>query len=267
MCGLYVWFVERRRGAAGPPDPARWVGSGHTVTVSRGHYSDLASPERFVFRMLPGNIAYLSLDNFESDAGVKAFQQHLSRIMRAKGLILDVRHNGGGSSGYGMEILSYLTNQPVPTEVSHELDVDPVARASDDLRLEWRRLPDSGKPYVKNRSTVFRGPVAVLIGPQTFSAAEDFTVSFDAMKRGLLVGRTTAGSTGMPLSFKLPGGGSARVCVKRDSYPDGHKFVGNGIAPDVKVAPTMADIRAGRDSAVARAAALLRKKGLPRSLK
>jgi hypothetical protein len=35
----------------------------------------------------------------------------------------------------------------------------------------------------------------------------------------------------------LPGGGGARVCSKRDTYPDGGEFAGIGIQPDVVVDP------------------------------
>jgi len=70
----------------------------------------------------------------------------------------------------------------------------------------------------------------------TFSAAEDFAVVFDAMKRGKIVGEPTGGSTGQPLSFSLPGGGSARVCTKHDRYPDRKEFVGVGIHPNVGAA-------------------------------
>ena len=80
---------------------------------------------------------------------------------------------------------------------------------------------------------------------------------FDAMKRGTLIGEATGGSTGQPLSFDLPGGGSARVCAKRDTYPDGREFVGKGIEPQITVAPTIEDIRAGRDPVLQRALAML----------
>ncbi len=73
------------------------------------------------------------------------------------------------------------------------------------------------------------------------------------MKRGLIVGEATGGSTGQPLVFKLPGGGSARICVKRDTYPDGHAFVGKGIPPGIEVKITVADIRAGKDPVFERA--------------
>lgn len=103
----------------------------------------------------------------------------------------------------------------------------------------------------------FNGPVAVLIGPRTISAAEDFAVSFAAVKRGILVGSATAGSSGQPLRFDLPGGGTARVCSAQESFPDGRKFIGTGIAPQIEVELTVADIRAGRDPVIAAAARAL----------
>ena len=90
----------------------------------------------------------------------------------------------------------------------------------------------------------------LLVGPATFSAAEDFVVAFAQMGRGIVVGKPTAGNTGQPLSFPLPGGGSARVRTKHDRFADGTEFIGVGIRPSVVVHPTLAGIRAGRDEAL-----------------
>ena len=75
-------------------------------------------------------------------------------------------------------------------------------------------------------------PLVILIDHPTASAAEDFLIFLDSGKRAVLVGRPTFGSTGQPLPFELPGGGSAKVCSKRDTYPDGRDFVGYGVQPD-----------------------------------
>lgn len=48
--------------------------------------------------------------------------------------------------------------------------------------------------------------------------------------------------------LKLPGNGQARICTKRDKFPDGREFVGVGIQPDKLVYPTILDFRAGRDT-------------------
>jgi C-terminal processing protease CtpA/Prc len=78
------------------------------------------------------------------------------------------------------------------------------------------------------------------------------------MHRGKLVGETTAGSTGQPLPFQLPGDGSARICTLDVTYPDGRVFEGVGIPPQVKVSQTITDIRQGKDAALERAVEILR---------
>lgn len=123
--------------------------------------------------------------------------------------------------------------------------------------IKWKEAPGNGETYTRKRNSTFNGPVAVLIGPQTFSAAEDFLVSYDLMKRGLIIGEASGGSTGQSLSLKLPGGGSARICIKRDTYPDGRAFVGTGIMPTIDVKSTVADLRNGRDVVLERAIAEL----------
>ena len=91
----------------------------------------------------------------------------------------------------------------------------------------------------------------MLTSPNTFSAAEDAVVLFATSKRGVIVGEPSGGSTGQPLSFNLPGGGTARVCSKHDSFPDGKEFVGVGVMPDVAAHLTREDLVHGTDSVLA----------------
>ena len=51
-------------------------------------------------------------------------------------------------------------------------------------------------------------------------------------------------------SKNLPGGGRARICTKRDTYPDGREFVGFGIQPDFKVEQTIDDYLEDKDATV-----------------
>ena len=89
--------------------------------------------------------------------------------------------------------------------------------------------------------------LSVGVPPATASAAEDFVVPLHASKRATIIGERTFGSTGQPLQIGLPGGGHARICTKRDIYPDGREFVGVGVIPDIEVHPTAADIATDRD--------------------
>ncbi|KAB2956857.1 MAG: S41 family peptidase [Thermoanaerobaculia bacterium] len=199
---------------------------------------------------LGDGILRVDLRSFDSPAVVEAWMAHWDEIAAAKGLILDLRDNGGGNSGHGYRILSTLVDRPSATTVWRTRLYRPAFRAWGSA--EGWHVAEAGsiEPDVGHR---FAGPVAVLIGPRTYSAAEDFAVAFDLAERGPMIGEATGGSTGQPLMFALPGGGSARVCSKRDTYPDGREFVGVGVQPDRVVTTSVADVRAGRDPVLAAA--------------
>lgn len=236
-------------------------GSVRSVQLSREKDSTAKPAPAFEWRMLPGGVAYFAVNEFEDEEGVKAFERALPEILKAKGLILDVRRNGGGSDAMAARILSYLTDQPILGSRSRSPDYVPLDRASGGSYVAWKEW--KAPSFRMERDRHVNGPVVLLVGPRTFSAAEDFVVAFDAMKRGTLMGETTGGSTGQPLELSLPGGGTARICAKHDSYPDGREFVGKGISPQITVAPTVEDIRAGRDPVIQRAVAVLTGKQAP----
>lgn len=209
---------------------------------------------RFQFKMLSGGIAYVVLNTFSDDAVVKDFDAVFAEIQISNALILDVRENGGGSSNLGYDILGYLTDKPFPTSRWSTRDYRPAYRAWGAAEKTYHGeaglvAPNGGALYTK--------PVVVLTSAQTYSAAEDFVVAFDSMKRGTIIGEPTGGSTGQPLSFALPGGGYARVCSKHDQYPDGKEFVGVGVQPNVLVHPTVSDFRADRDTVLLAASEFL----------
>ena len=210
----------------------------------------------FEFKVLPGNVAYVALNEFGSNNAYKEFVAAFDEIAKTNAIIFDLRENGGGNSGVGWGILTYLTDKPFKTSRWRTRNYRPSFRAwgtPDD----WF---DGGSGEQKpNGTKLYSKPVIVLTSPRTFSAAEDFAVAFDVMQRGTILGEPTGGSTGQPLVFQLPGGGSARVCTKRDTYPDGREFVGVGVQPQIKVAPTVADFRAGRDTVLEVALAELAK--------
>jgi carboxyl-terminal processing protease len=112
-----------------------------------------------------------------------------------------------------------------------------------ELEIRSTIEPRQGKKYL--------GPLVILTGPATYSAAEDFLVPLHYSGRARLGGERTAGSTGNPLRVPLPGGGNFRVVTVKDVYPDGREFVGRGIQPDLEVHPTQHDIQVGYDRVMA----------------
>lgn len=231
-------------------------GKERSETIARRSYGDAQPRQQAQFSLLPGNIAYLRVNTFENDSGVKALEAALPQILQAGGLVIDLRDNGGGNGTHGFEILSYIHSKPFAVAPAYIRDDTALERAGGVDLIKWR--PVEGDNYYQHaRDKVYTGPVAVLIGPRSFSAAEDFAVAYEAMQRGPMIGMATAGSTGQPLFMQLPGGGAARICVKRDVRPDGRAFVGKGVQPTIVVEPTVADLRAGRDAALERAVAAL----------
>jgi C-terminal processing protease CtpA/Prc len=113
---------------------------------------------------------------------------------------------------------------------------------------EWQVVP-CGAAY--------DGPVVLLIDVSNASSAEDFIVSMADSGRAGTVGRATGGMSGNPVNFSLPGGGEARFSTGDIRRMNGRRIEGAGVTPDVPVAWTVDDFRAGRDPDVAAAVALL----------
>ena len=157
-------------------------------------------------------MAYVALNSFSSNEAASAFKRAMEEIGRHQGLLIDVRNNGGGSSAEGYSVISRLIDKPVRGSRWKTRQYMPAFRAwgEKEAWLEGQPSiirPATGKPFL--------GPVVVLIGPDTVSAAEDFVVAIHAASRATLVGERTAGTTGQPLMVKLP---------RRRRSPDLHQM-------------------------------------------
>ncbi len=207
-------------------------------------------------RMISGRIAYLRVASFDDEKVVEEVNAELDRLdlSRVQGMILDLRYNMGGDDRFAYPIVSRLVDKPVLASTWRTPEYHPAYASwgkpekplqGDTVRIE----PAAGKRY--------GGPLVILTGPNTMSTSEDFIVPLDYSGRALIVGEPTAGTTGNPVNVRLPGGAILRVCSLWSTYPDGREFVGRGIEPDVRVGPTLAGIRAGRDEVLEKAVEVL----------
>lgn len=220
------------------------------LSVARSGYPKPKPVPAMEYREI-GHIGYLCINNFEDRNIVHQFDSLYTRIALTNGLIIDIRNNGGGDSSLGEELLARLTDKPFPLFAYKFVRYD--SRGGEPY---WTDQPLAvGQP---NKQLYYKKPVTLLVSAMTYSAAEDFTVAFDYMKRGKLIGQTTGGSTGQPVFFSLPGGGSARICGKRETYPDGKEFVDTGIVPDIQISKTISDLYNGTDSVLNKAVAMLK---------
>lgn len=220
-----------------------------------GYFPETPIPAEF--KMLPGNIAYLRIQEFTDAAAAKTLRENIAAVSNSSGLIIDIRLNGGGRDENMSAVLAILGSQPFPGLNWRSRDYIAAVRS-------WRQIPGwKRSTYGRQQfdSTVhYTGSVIVLTSGTTYSSAEHFVAGIRTMKRGTIVGETTGGSISNPMVFKLPGGGMTLIGSKDDYYPDGELFNGTGIKPDVAVSPTIADIRAGRDRALEKAVEMLKAK-------
>lgn len=254
---MRVFSYDFLRGPMGRP--ARLVlrdGAGveRELSVARSGFTDLRPVPPLEWKMLDNGIAHVVLNTFGHEQVSRRFVEEFSKIRTAKAVIIDLRWNGGGSSNIGYEVLRRFIDKPV-------LGSRQVMRRYVPTERAWGILMDTmefpATPIQPATGEYFAGPVAVLTSPATYSAAEDFLVAWRNSGRGAVIGVPSGGSTGQPLFFTMPGGGSARVCTKKDTYPDGREWVGKGIEVDVRVAPDAAAFQAGKDNVLEAAIAHL----------
>ena len=257
----------------------RWPdGSHHELSAARVHHEApidwlLQRPRkpRFEFELREDGIAVVALNSFGNQAIIKEFEDRLPELRQAKGLVIDLRANGGGNTSNGTGILRHLIDRPVAGSKWQTREHNAAFKAWGTLAEEgswrafryqaykrgdaWHKSEGSSVTPAKGDNVLV--PTAVLIGHHTASAAEDFLVCAETIEHFTTFGEATYGSTGQPLFLDLPGGGRARICTKRDTFPDGRDFVGTGIQPDVTAPITVEDLRAERDPAMAAALAHL----------
>ncbi len=220
-------------------------------------------------RWLEDGLLYVALNSFNDQAIVERFKQEVvPELPRAKGVIIDIRVNGGGSTENGTAILDYFVDQPLKGSAwrtrEHLAAYKAWASFGNQKYLPYLQgnAWHSGEFHEFKPTDVpkFLVPVVVLISYYTGSAAEDFLIFIDGLDRFTTVGEPTWGSTGQPLQFDLPGGGSARICSKRDTYPDGRDFVGFGVKPEVLVERTPASLIGKEDLVLKKGVEILREK-------
>jgi len=193
----------------------------------------------------------VKVNTFQSDTVVKRLQKDIDQINLSKGLILDVRKNGGGNSDHSKALAQHLVEKNMLVGPSWKTRINNGAKkawgsmAIFDFEDDWTKEnkqywnndaweinpPDTS--YISSDINKVTVPIIILMGENTFSAAEDFLIYTLGNANITKIGQYSAGSSGQPLAVTLPGGILARICSKRDALPDGTDYIGVGIKPDV----------------------------------
>jgi hypothetical protein len=211
----------------------------------------LCNSQIFVGRLGDG-VRYLRLRSFANYGddyrlGLRCLETALDRLLTEPetiaGVILDIRVNDGGADPYGLAIASRLAS-------SEYLAYTKETRNDPDDPGRW----SAGQPsYVRPSGALsFTGPVVLLTGQRSVSAAETFTMALMGREPTVLrIGQSTQGVFSDVLSRTLPNGWRFGLPNERFLTSDGRSFDGPGVPPDVEV-PVFAaeDLSTGVDRAL-----------------
>ena len=198
------------------------------------------------YRVLDDNIGYIRYESFLQGVGEGNLDECLSYLALCRGLIIDIRNNGGGDLTNAEKLAGrFVHEKTLVGYMQHK-----TGKGHNDFSsMEPRYLePSSNIRWHK--------PVCVLTNRSVFSAANDFAVIMHALPMVKLVGDHTGGGSGMPMSSSLPNGWTVRfsACPMFDAQKQQTEF---GIDPDVNVALTDEATAQGRDLIIETARELL----------
>lgn len=232
--------------------------------------------------LLAGNIGYLRIPEMRGDERwLTALRDWMEKFKETRGLILDVRGNGGGTRDTLRVLMPYfLRKSDAPVVVN-------VAK----YRLPAAERPENPQGHLDNRflyPTTYRGwkeeeraairkfqkefepewtpperdfsrwhymvisaapsayyygrPVVVLMDAFCFSATDIFLGALDGLRNVTLLGVPSGGGSGRSQGLRLKHSGlDVRVSSMASFQPDGKLYDGNGVAPDVVVEPNATD--------------------------
>ena len=200
------------------------------------------------YRILDDNIGYIRYASFASPVGEGNMDDCFSYLALCRGLIIDIRNNGGGELTTAERLAArFVQEKTLVSYMQHKTGTG----HSDFSQLEARYLePSSNLRWHKG--------VCVLTNRSVFSAANDFAVMMHALPNVKLVGDHTGGGSGMPMSSSLPNGWSVRysACPIYDKNKQQTEF---GIEPDISVSLTDESTAAGIDAIIETAREVLTK--------
>jgi C-terminal processing protease CtpA/Prc len=203
------------------------------------------------YGFLMENIGYMHISSFSSGLGDSNMDAILSYFSTCRGLIIDVRDNGGGN----------LDN--VETFVTHFIKQRTLAGYI--MHKTGTGHSDFSEPYAYYYEPAAEGrqmwlvrPIIVLTNRSTYSAANNYVSVMKQLPQVKIVGATTGGGSGMPLTMELQCGWSVRMSAAPilDANKNTTEF---GIEPTEGCAVniTDTDLAAGRDTILDFAISLL----------
>ncbi len=176
--------------------------------------------------VLPHNIGYIRLFALQAPDVAHDLQEALKQLESTSALIIDLRHNPGGSFRNFVHVAELFAREgTIGSSVDPDGYVHPVEGA--------------GRPLYT------RGIVA-LVNRGTAKSAESLAAALRENAGATLVGERTAGATTIQIPFRLDQETLIIFSGGRMFSPNGMSYLKKGIEPDVHVSLSDEDLAAGK---------------------
>lgn len=210
-----------------------------------GNDYSIASGMRY--KILEDNVGYIYYGSFSSDVGNGNLDHVLNKMALCKGLILDVRSNGGGSLTNVERITSRFFNErQLIGYISHK-----VGSGHSDFSSLYPK-------YVESSDRVrYQKPVVVLTNRGCYSATNEFVSIMKYAPNVTVIGDKTGGGSGLPFTSELPNGWSVRFSAS-PMFNAEKEHIEFGVEPDIYVDMLEEDRKRNRDTIIERAREILK---------
>ena len=169
------------------------------------------------------SIGYVYYGSFSDGFSLTNWLAVLNYFAKCRGIVLDVRNNGGGSMENAYRLAApFFTKDTVVGYWQHK---------SGPGHEEFSEY----EPMIMNESMgIWRRPVVVLCNRRSYSAANFFVSMMRYADNCLILGGKSGGGGGMPMSYELPNGWMVRFSSVK-MYDRDMQSIEGGVRPHLLV--------------------------------
>ena len=202
------------------------------VTIIR----DEIKLESVNYKELDDKIAYIAVNQFSDDTLKEFYEAGLDALLAdSKGLILDLRFNGGGYLQIAQNLISYFIG---PEKVALQ-----VLDANNNSEAKFT----NSKPIFKDI------PLVILINQGSASASEIVAGTLQDYNKAILVGNQTYGKGTIQQLLEFTNGSSLKLTIAKWLTSNGRDVDKIGLTPDFEISITETDILNNIDSQLEKA--------------
>jgi carboxyl-terminal processing protease len=182
------------------------------MTITR----DTINEESVYYELLDGDLGYISINQFSDDTTTE-FDNTVQQILldKPKGIILDLRFNGGGYLDIAVDIMSEF--------ITENKDAVKIVTRNDEFDESIEVWGGARLPEI---------PLVVLVNYGSASASEILAGAVQDHKRGIVIGEQTFGKGSVQEVEMLEDGSSLRITIAKWLTPKGRDIEEVGIMPD-----------------------------------